>query len=109
MKVADLVPLAGDDEVGQHNSLRGRWELRHLAPPLVGPHTSLTTGSGAGGLLNAHSIPFHGTRQEPVRFASASAWVEVAESPVFSDSERQYQHRLPLVADRSGQPASMTS
>jgi hypothetical protein len=34
--------------------------------------------------------------------------VEVAESPVFSDFERQYQHRLPLIADRNGQPASMT-
>ena len=32
--------------------------------------------------------------------------MEVAESQVFFDSERQYQHRLPLVADRSGQPAS---
>jgi hypothetical protein len=94
--------------VGQHNPLRGRSEFCHLAPPLVRPHTPLATGSGAGVLSNAHSIPFHGTGQAPVRFASASGWVEVAESQVFFDSERQYQHRLPLVADRSGQPASMT-
>ena len=31
--------------------------------------------------------------KNPVRVASASGWVEVAESPVFSGSERQYQHR----------------
>ena len=36
--------IVRDDEVGQHNSLWRRRELSHLAPPLVGSHTLLTTG-----------------------------------------------------------------
>ena len=36
-----------DDEVAQQNSLRGRRELGHLVPPLVGSHASLTTGAAA--------------------------------------------------------------
>src|SRR6202451_1427492 len=35
--------IVRDDEVGQHNSLGGWWELAHLAPPLVGSHTPLRT------------------------------------------------------------------
>src|ERR1700678_3329479 len=39
--------IVRDDEVGQHNSVWGRWELGHLAPPLVRSHTRPSTGWGA--------------------------------------------------------------
>ena len=57
--------IVRDDEVGQHNSLWGRWELGHRAPPLVGSHTPLTTGSAADVLLNADSISLRGTAYRP--------------------------------------------
>ena len=78
--------IVRDDEVGQHNSLWGRWDLGHLlALPLVGSHTPLTTGFAADHILNVDSNSFHVTGREPRRLGVG---VGVGESAVLGTSDK---------------------